>query len=706
VEVEFDTAPTGDTAITANYEYYEYLPDSIYIFSTTILSDQLGSFVELAMVPDESTEMARGIYYVHGYDAIGNTDSDGFTIGAVISLDVEEGPTGTVVEIQGRGFDPAHFIEYGEITITGGANPIDCCIVDEPPGGVDVNDNGDFQLEIVIPQVDDIDDYDTIEVTDGYTPAADAEFEVTGLAKIEVDPDFGLPGSTINIKGCNFTQISGEEVSLELWDPMGVIKIVDIDVYETDGLGEFSGSFIVPAISSGVYTLMASQEGHGATDDYNIHVDTSFSIHFAGIVVVVTPSRGPTGTEVTLTGTGFTADDAWNASFGDISIFDSELTDGTGSLCESFIVPTVDVGTYTVTVLDEDAEIEVETEYTVTATTKVELHQVNAPNNYNATLEGWYFTGIEGTEVEAVLYNVTDDGDVDKVWVIALKQMWDHDNDPDTPRVVRDAETDEDGNFTAYWYVPDEDILSVGDFILNVTTENPGDGPDLFARARMGIVDSVVKAEPRKTVFFLGETLSFQLVSYFRETDSYIEVKDPYGSLYWRTDDFSEFHDWVRVGDLRTFPYQNQTSGGKLMHFSDDAPLGIWSWTWYEREGGDVLGSGTFAVSDAAPGLSIYSDMFVCSMGNTTHLGLNITNYGPELNACLAIWLEKPGGGIQLIIHAHSIMIPAGLQYSNPKLKTILLPSIPTGLYTWHVALLNPSTHGIINEDTATWVFI
>lgn len=141
------------------------------------------------------------------------------------------------------------------------------------------------------------------------------------------------------------------------------------------------------------------------------------------------------------------------------------------------------------------------------------------------------------------------------------------------------------------------------------------------------------------------------------------------------------------------------------MHFSAGAPLGIWSWTWYEREGGDVLGSGTFAVSDAAPGLSIYTDMFVCSMGNTTHLGLNITNYGPELNACLAIWLEKPGGGIKLIIHEHSIMIPAGLQYSNPTLKTIFLPSIPTGTYTWHVALLNPSTHDRINEDTATWVF-
>jgi hypothetical protein len=65
--------------------------------------------------------------------------------------------------------------------------------------------------------------------------------------------------------------------------------------------------------------------------------------------------------------------------------------------------------------------------------------------------------------------------------------MWDHDNDPDTPRVVRDAETDEDGNFTAYWYVPDEDILSVGDYILNITTENPGDGPDLFAQTMFGV---------------------------------------------------------------------------------------------------------------------------------------------------------------------------------------------------------------------------
>jgi uncharacterized protein YoxC len=620
VEVEFDTAPTGYTAITADYEYYEDATDTIYLISTTVDSDELGSFVKETKVP-EDTEMAAGQYYVHAYDAKGNTDDDDFAIGAVILLDVEEGPTGTVVEIRGRGYDPAEYINYGEITITDGSNPVDCYIVDEPALGVDVKDDGDFKLDIVIPTVSDLDDYDTIEVTDGVTPAAEADFEVTGDAEIEVDPEYGVQGATISIQGWNFTQISGEEVDIELWDQDLTAKVEDIKTFDTDSDGEFDGTFTVPAVAGDAYKIVA------VMDDATFNIDADAGFRVGLMIVILSESSGPTGKEITLTGTGFTENDSWNASFGDISIFDSELTDGTGSLSESFYVPNVDVGTYTVTVLDEDTEIEVESEFTVTATAMVELDPMNAPHKYNVSIEGWHFIANEGDDIEAVLYNVTDDGDVDEDWDIDLKHKWDHDDDDDTPGQERDAVLNEDGNFSAYFMVLDEDDLSLGDYILNITTENPGDGPDIMAQVEFSVVTETISIEPRKSSFAIGDTVAFNIESSFAQDDSYIEIYDPEGTLYWKTDPIDE---WVKVGTIRLVPFYGQSVNGYPMTLPTDAPLGTWSWEYYDVDD-DELDSGTFTVT-AAPA-DILADQLAELTGDMESLTTDFTGLTEDVAA-------------------------------------------------------------------------
>jgi hypothetical protein len=590
VEVDFTVAPDGYGAITADYDWYKDITGDLYVISTTVDSDELGSFVKSTKVPEDS-DLGPGAYWVHGYDAKGNTDDDDFDIGAVILLDVEEGPTGTVVEIRGRGYDPAEFIEYGEVNITDGTNAVDCYIVDKPTGGVDVKDDGDFKLEIVIPTVDDLDDYDTIMVTDGVTPAAEADFEVLGDAEIEIDPEYGVQGASIEIQGWNFTQISGEEVSIELWDSDLTAKVEDIKTFDTDSDGQFDGTFTVPAVAGDAYKIVAAMTD---TDAYNIDADSGFRVGL--MIVILSPSSGPTGTEVTLTGTGFTDDGPWNATFEDISIFDAEVCDGTGSLSEAFFVPNVDVGTYTITVLDEDTEIEVESEYTVTAKAMVELDPMNAPNDYNVSIEGLHFIADEGEGIEAVLYNVTDDGEVDEDWDIDLKHRWDHDDDDDTIGLIRDAQLNEDGNFSAFFDVPVEDDISLGDYILNITTENPGDGPDIIVQVDFSVVTETIAISPRKASFAIGDTVAFAIESSFEQLNSYIEIYDPEGTLYWKTDGIDE---WVKVGTVRLVPFYGQSVNGYPMTLPTDAPLGTWSWEYYEEDD-DELDSGTFAVT-AAP---------------------------------------------------------------------------------------------------------
>lgn len=461
-------------------------------------TDTLGSWEATFKVPSGFT---YGDYTVYAEDESGFYDMAIFTVGAIISFDVDEGPVGTVVEVKGRGFEPSEVVAAGEVTLLDGITSIPCYILDEP---VDVESDGEVTLEIVIPQVSDEDDYE-IYVTDGVWTAVE-DFEVTGLSEVEVDPKVGIPGMTINVEGWNFVQISGEDVKLELWDIDVTHLIWRIKTFETDSNGYFNGIFTVPARSSGIYTLVAAQ------DDYYINASARFGI--ACIIVIIIPSSGPTGAKVTITGTGFTEGGTWNAILGDEDIITGGDIDSESNLelmgeIPTFLVPTLDVGTYTLTIndiTDPDEIISVDVEFTVTATTTVILNPMRAPNGYEIEIRGKYFSAVNNTDLEFVLYNVTDDGDVDEYWDMSVYKE----------RGSRGgyAVTDEDGNFTGYWEVFDSGVLSLGDYWINVTDEN-----DLFAK----VIFSVCARVPT-TIDIDPDTLNLKSRGHF--VTVYIELPD------------------------------------------------------------------------------------------------------------------------------------------------------------------------------------
>jgi len=105
--------------------------------------------------------------------------------------------------------------------------------------------------------------------------------------------------------------------------------------------------------------------------------------------------------------------------------------------------------------------------------------------------------------------------------------------------------------------------------------------------------------------------------------------------------------------------------------------------------------------------ISIYIDKYSYSAGDIMHLGLTVINpLDRTITVCIVIWLEKPDGSKTLILHVHAKTLPAGFRYNNPDFKMFELPSIPSGVYTWHAAFLNPTTHKILLEDTAEWEFV
>lgn len=104
--------------------------------------------------------------------------------------------------------------------------------------------------------------------------------------------------------------------------------------------------------------------------------------------------------------------------------------------------------------------------------------------------------------------------------------------------------------------------------------------------------------------------------------------------------------------------------------------------------------------------VSIYTDNDTYAAGETMQLGLDAINPNSVKYVCFAIWIELPDSSIDMYMHEHSVFLPIGTVYNNPAFDTIILPDIPAGTYTWHVAFLDRTTHTILAENTAEWQFV
>jgi len=101
-----------------------------------------------------------------------------------------------------------------------------------------------------------------------------------------------------------------------------------------------------------------------------------------------------------------------------------------------------------------------------------------------------------------------------------------------------------------------------------------------------------------------------------------------------------------------------------------------------------------------------YTDKYTYHAGDVMKLGLHVINLEHAIKGCVVIWIQFPNGTTRTISHVHSKLLQAGLDYNNPSYKTFTLPSLTPGIYKWHAAILEPTLHAIILEDTAQWQFI
>ena len=526
----------------------------------------LGSWTATFSVPDED----YGDYTIWAEDSDTNIDDVVFTIGASITLNIEEGPVGSVVTISGRGFDD------GEEDVTVWLDGTLCEIV----SGGTVRSDGRITTKIVIPSIAKA-DYE-IEVYDevGGMPVntAYADFEVNGVAEVEATPEYGTQGSAITVEGWNFTKISNTEVTVTLND-------LGSKTYKTDSQGYFKGTFTIPAIGTDDTAELK------AVDEYNIEATSNVRVGI--MLVILTPGEAASGGVVSITGVGFLDLEPYTASIGDEEWF-TGTTDGVGTIVEIMNVPTMAPGTYTVTIMEDDSEIEVTATLVITHKTMVELNPVSAPNEYAVVIEGYYFAEeMEDWDptLEFILYNATSE------WI--LEVWYDEDGNGEwedgaeaTVELGLDEDWD-DGYFEGTFIVSDDEVLSLGTYMMNIT-----DGQGMFAQVTLDIVSKITTIMPKRETFRIGETVAFKVESSFKSDDAYVKIRDPSGNLYWTTDKFTT-DNWIKVGTVQIYPFYEQVAGGNPMVLLEDAPLGTYTWIYYD-EYDDILDSGTLAVAAAA----------------------------------------------------------------------------------------------------------
>lgn len=573
-----------------SYCYIVDEPNKLYVLTSAGVTTNLGSWTNKRVtIP---TGIPKGPYYVVGFDGKNNQANADFTIGAVITLSTDEGDVGDKIEINGEGFPENELVTCAVYRSEKLVN--DVHIIGSGETGYKTDGGGEFEFEIIIPGVTKKDDDYEIKVLVLGVEAA-ADFDVTGLASVSADPEYGPQGSSITVSGKNFQKIKDKKVKIMLYD--GTIHIADIkDNVKVDSDGSFKVNCIIPTENDGSYKIKVEDIGDA---DGRFHISDTIEFRIGTIMVLLSKEESVVGDRIVLSGNGFTKSGEWNATFGDVTIFIEEQASTNGLLKVSdetpqFFVPQVQPGEYTITVWDVDAEISVETDFTVTEYTVLEFDLFEAPNEFNVSINGWNWPWVDENlnyedEIEFVLFNETDDWDMDV-------RMFGAPSGGQDNSVI--AYLNETGFLNdAWWFVPDSETLSKGKYWVNATLEADND-QEYFMQFEFVVSDIHMYSAPRKTTFRITETVNFKIQHTFGNDPNHeinggdIKVYDPDGELYW---DGDKLETWSKVETWYECPTSSQTASSNPMILLDDAPIGTWTYKWRDKTG-DVIAEGTFNV--------------------------------------------------------------------------------------------------------------
>jgi len=348
-------ANVGEQVTVDGTGFTATIPVTISFDNVTVVSavtDANGSFTEVAFsVP----EKPRGTHRVTVADIINiHSLSIKLIVRQSITITPTSGNVGTTVKVSGTGFRA-----YWSITLVH-----EGVVINTSPASVVTNAAGSFNATFNVPAI--FGRTSEIKASDGlYTATA----TFTYSASISLTPTKGNVGEEITVSGTTFTPVSSVSINFDN------TQVATID---TDGSGNFITTFHVPDSFNGIHTVVASDGTHTV----NASFATSASIR-------LTPTEGLSGTEVTVSSTGFDADKSITITFADVKV-GTTTTNANGSFSDKFTVPQYGSGNYDVIVSDGVNTASV----VFTITISVSISQTTGNVGTPLTLSGSKFFGV------------------------------------------------------------------------------------------------------------------------------------------------------------------------------------------------------------------------------------------------------------------------------------------------------------------------
>ncbi len=299
--------------------------------TTGILSTTFSASFSVPSIP-------RGSYTIQTITTPGNF-STLFTITPKITLvGATSGYVGDQVTVSGSGFSAS--------------STVDIYFDANSAGTVTSTSNGTFtSATVTVPE-----SYRGSHTVKGRDTAGfSSVVSFTTLQKITVAPTSGAVGDQITISGTGFTASSNITFYMDN-------VIVTTDATTTNASGSFTNNtFVIPSSSQGSHIIKA-EDGGGYSSTGTLTI---------GHKMAITPTLGISGTTVTVTGSGFSANASITIKFNGVPVTTNPATisaDTTGSFTGSFNVPVGLAGIYPVEVTDGTNSASADFESTTDAT--------------------------------------------------------------------------------------------------------------------------------------------------------------------------------------------------------------------------------------------------------------------------------------------------------------------------------------------------
>jgi hypothetical protein len=248
-------------------------------------------------------------------------------------------------------------------------------------GTVLIGIDGSFTTNIDIPA--STTGVHTIGVED--TAGRSATANVSVEAEMTMTPLTGIGGDGVSVSGTGFG------ASKDITIMYGDTAVTPATTITTNANGSFSGSFDVPAIPGGSYTVTVSDGTSDLTINFTVEAGATIS-----------PTSGEMGDAVQVSGHGFGANKTITILYGNAVIQPTApiTTNPTGSFSGSFDVPAIPGGTATLTISDGTIDVSV----SLTVRANINLNPTSGEAGDGVAIAGY---GFGANRPITILFNNT-----------------------------------------------------------------------------------------------------------------------------------------------------------------------------------------------------------------------------------------------------------------------------------------------------------